>query len=118
LWRSGLRIQEALALTEGDLDYRRGSLLVRRGKGRRRREVGMDAWGWEQLQPWLELRREFPIGPLLCVMNGMTRGRHWSPARHAPSYDVPPSQQACGAASRHTSSATPTPSKWPEKAYR
>jgi site-specific recombinase XerD len=40
----------------------------------------MDAWGWEQLQPWLELRREFPIGPLLCAMNGMTRGRHWSPA--------------------------------------
>ena len=43
LWRSGLRIQEALALTEGDLDQRRGSLLVRRGKGGRRREVGMDA---------------------------------------------------------------------------
>ena len=54
LWRSGLRIQEALALTEGDLDQRRGSLLVRRGKGGRRREVGMDAWGWEQLDPWLE----------------------------------------------------------------
>jgi integrase len=32
LWRSGLRIQEALALTEGDLDHRRGSLLVRRGR--------------------------------------------------------------------------------------
>ena len=33
LWRSGLRIQEALDLTELDLDRRRGSLLVRRGKG-------------------------------------------------------------------------------------
>jgi integrase len=32
MWRAGLRIQEALALTEGDLDHRRGSLLVRRGK--------------------------------------------------------------------------------------
>ena len=40
----------------------------------------MDAWGWEQLQPWLELRRELPVGPLLCVINGTTRGRHWSPA--------------------------------------
>ena len=40
----------------------------------------MDAWGWEQLDPWLELRRELPIGPLLCVINGTTRGRHWSPA--------------------------------------
>jgi integrase len=80
MWRAGLRIQEALALAEGDLDHRRGSLLVRRGKGGRRREVGMDAWGWEQLQPWLDTRRELPVGPLLCVINGPTRGRHWSPA--------------------------------------
>jgi site-specific recombinase XerD len=80
MWRAGLRIQEALALAEGDLDQRRGALLVRRGKGGRRREVGMDAWGFEQLHPWLELRRELPVGPLLCVINGTTRGRHWSPA--------------------------------------
>ena len=45
LWRGGLRIQEALALGERDLDPRRGSLLVRNGKGGRRREIGMDAWG-------------------------------------------------------------------------
>jgi len=77
MWRSGLRIQEALALAEGDLDQRRGSLLVRRGKGGRRREVGMDAWGREQLDPWLDMRRELPIGSLLCVINGTTRGRHW-----------------------------------------
>ena len=79
-WRAGLRIQEALALTEGDLDHRRGSVVVRRGKGGRRREVGLDAWGWGQLLPWLELRRQLPVGPLLCVINGTTRGRHWSPA--------------------------------------
>jgi site-specific recombinase XerD len=76
LWRAGLRIQEALARTEADLDQRRGALLVRRGKGGRRREVGMDEWGWEQLEPWLDLRRELPVGPLLCVINGTTRGRH------------------------------------------
>jgi integrase len=80
MWRGGLRIQEALALTEGDLDQRRGSLLARRGKGGRRREVGMDAWGWEQLQPWTDMRRELSVGPLLCIINGATRGRHWSPA--------------------------------------
>jgi site-specific recombinase XerD len=80
MWRAGLRIQETLALSESDLDQRRGSLLVRRGKGGRRREVGMDAWGWEQLQPWVDTRRELPVGPLLCVINGATRGRHWSPA--------------------------------------
>jgi integrase len=33
LWRAGLRIHEALALGESDLERRRGSLLVRRGKG-------------------------------------------------------------------------------------
>jgi site-specific recombinase XerC len=76
LWRAGLRIQEALALTDGDLDDRRGSLLVRHGKGGRRREVGTDACGWQELQPWLDLRRELPVGALLCVINGTTRGRH------------------------------------------
>src|SRR3954452_14019390 len=80
LWRAGLRIQEALALTEADLDQRRGALLVRRGKGGRRREVGMDAWGWDELQPWLELRVQLPVGPLFCVLNGRTRGRQWSSA--------------------------------------
>jgi site-specific recombinase XerC len=61
LWRAGLRIQEALALAEADLDYRRGPLLVRRGKGGRRREVGMDTWGWDELQSWLELRVGLPV---------------------------------------------------------
>jgi integrase len=32
LWRAGLRINEALSLTETDLDERRGSILVRHGK--------------------------------------------------------------------------------------
>ena len=33
LWRGGLRISEALALSETDIDERRGSLLIRHGKG-------------------------------------------------------------------------------------
>src|SRR4051812_3747852 len=53
LWRARLRIREALDLTELDLDARRGSVPVRRGKGGRRREVGMDDWDFEQLEPWL-----------------------------------------------------------------
>jgi site-specific recombinase XerD len=80
LWWAGLRIEDALMLTEGDLDQRRGSVLVRRGKGGRRREVGMDAWGWQELEPWLDVRRGLPVGPLLCVINGAMRGRHRSPA--------------------------------------
>jgi integrase len=58
LWRAGLRIREALALAEHDLDHPRGSLLVRHGKGGRRREVGMDEWGWNELRPWLSVRAE------------------------------------------------------------
>ena len=56
--RAGLRINEALSLQESDLDRSRGAVLVRHGKGGKRREVGMDRWGWEQLDPWLEIRRE------------------------------------------------------------
>jgi integrase len=80
LWRGGLRIQEALALAEHDLDPRRGSLLVRNGKGGRRREVGMDDWGWEHLRPWLTDRAGLPVGPLFCIIDGPTCGRPWSGA--------------------------------------
>jgi site-specific recombinase XerD len=45
LWRAGLRISEALALTESDIDPRRGSVLVRHGKNDRRREAGMATGG-------------------------------------------------------------------------
>jgi Phage integrase family len=62
------------------LDEHRGSLLVRRGEGGRRGEVGMDAWAWEQLEPWLDVRVELPVGPLFCVVNAPTRGRPWSAA--------------------------------------
>jgi integrase len=80
LWRAGLRISEALALTETDLDPERGALLVRHGKGGKRREVGMDRWGWTQLGPWLELRTRLPVGALFCVLRGPTRGRPCAPA--------------------------------------
>ena len=79
LWRAGLRISEALALAETDLDRQRGAVLVRAGKGGRWREVGMDRWAWEQLDPWLELRRRLPVGAV-CVMRGATRGRPCAPA--------------------------------------
>src|SRR5579871_617129 len=62
LWRAGLRIAEALALGEADLDQCRGALLIRRGKGGKRREVGTDDWGWEHLRPWLERRSSLPVG--------------------------------------------------------
>jgi len=60
LWRAGLRISEALALTESDLDRSRGAVLVRRGKGGKRCEVGMDRWAWENLDPGSRPVRAFP----------------------------------------------------------
>lgn len=80
LWRAGLRISEALTLAETDLDRDRGSILVRSGKGGKRREVGMDRWGWQHLDPWLQLRISLPAGPLFCVLRGPTRGRPCAPA--------------------------------------
>jgi site-specific recombinase XerD len=75
LCRAGLRISEALALTESDVDPRRGSVLVRHAKGDKRHEAGMDDWGFEHLGAWLERRVELPIGPLFCVIDGPTKGR-------------------------------------------
>jgi site-specific recombinase XerD len=69
---------EALALAESDLDERRGALLVRHGKGDKRREVGMDEWGWEHLRRWVAQRTQLPVGPLFCIVKGATRGRPWS----------------------------------------
>jgi integrase len=80
LWRAGLRISEALALTETDLDRQRGAVLIRAGKGGRRREVGMDRWAWDQLDPWLTIRSTLPVGALFCVLRGPTRGRPCSAA--------------------------------------
>jgi integrase len=97
IWRAGLRIHEALALAEHDLDHRRRSLLVRNGKGGRRREVGMDEWRWDHLRPWLKARVELPVGPLFCIIDGPTRGRPWSGAavrRQEPAWAAAGARQA------------------------
>ena len=77
LWRAGLRIGEALDLGERDLEPGRGALLVRHGKGDRRREVGMDDWGWDHLALWSGCRLDLPPGPLFCIIDGPTAGRRW-----------------------------------------
>jgi len=94
LWRAGLRIDEALALSEPDLDRRRGSVLARRGKDGRRREVGMDEWAWEQLEPWSTVCLELPVGSLFCVLNGSTCGRAWSAAAARAKLGARQAQQA------------------------
>jgi hypothetical protein len=90
--------------------------VMRRGKGGRRREVGMDDWAWEQLAPWLQARVELPVGPLFCFVNDARRGRPWGPPPRARSSDASPARQECGDASR-----APTPARgrrWPARACR
>lgn len=80
LWRTGLRISEALALNVRDLDEAAQTVTVRKGKGGKRRVVGMDAWGWRRVTPWLHWREaHLQAGPVFCVVNGPTAGwREWS----------------------------------------
>jgi hypothetical protein len=118
LWRAGLRIHEALALNESDLDHRRGSLLVSQRQGRppprgRHGRVGVG-------KPAAVDRRSPrpPVGPLFCVINGPTRRRSWSPAAARAGCVGPPRLPACVGASRPISSATPTPSRWLTRASR
>ncbi len=78
MWRTGVRISEALDLHEQDLNEHDKTVFVRCGKGSKARLIGMDAWGFQQLQPWLEIRRGLPIGPLFPVVLGASAGRRWS----------------------------------------
>jgi integrase len=119
LWRGGLRIQEALDLTESDLDARRGSILVRAGKGNKRREVGMDPWAWsDHLAPWIACRTQLPLGPLFCVIDGGLAGGRGQRPRSVRSCAATRLRPELGADSRHINSAMLTLSSSPAKACR
>jgi hypothetical protein len=118
LWRAGLRIQEALALAEADLDYRGGALLVRRGKGGRRREVGMTRGDGTSSSHGSSYASGFPSA--LCSVSS-TAGRVVASGRLPPlepSWAARPSQQVSADGSPHISCDTPTPSKWLAKVCR
>ena len=57
LWRTGLRIAEALALRPCDVDLERGAIRVLHGKGGRARTVGIDRIGIDSLEGWMHERR-------------------------------------------------------------
>lgn len=80
LWRAGLRISEALAIAETDLDpfaARSSCAKAREGSAAR---SGWTAGQWEQLEPWIVLRKTLPVGAFFCILHGSTRGRRCSPA--------------------------------------
>jgi site-specific recombinase XerD len=77
LYRTGMRVSELADLTERDLDPTQGTILIRHGKGDRSRLVGMDAWGWDELDRWLTIRHHIAPGYLLPVVMGATAGAKW-----------------------------------------
>ena len=118
LWRAGLRISEALSLNETDLDPDRGAVLIRHGKGDKRREVGMDRWAWAHLEPWLELRATLPAGALFCVLRGPTRGRPCAPAGIRCQLHHAAQRRVFVAGSRRISSGMRTRSRCPARGSR
>ena len=118
LWRAGLRIHEALALAVSDLSERRGAMLVRHDKGDKRREVGMDNWGWEQLKPWLTQRATMPVGELFCVVDGPSLGRPWTASAARDQLRRLAVRTGVRRRFAPTSYVTPMPSRWLARACR
>jgi site-specific recombinase XerD len=72
-WRCGLRIGEALALAVKDFDPDSGTLVIQRGKGGKRRVVGVDSGTVAVVSRWLEVRRTRHMAnedPLFCTLAG------------------------------------------------
>ncbi len=80
LWRSGIRLGEALALRPKDADLGRGTLRVLHGKGDRDRLVGLDPAACEVLARWLDRRKARGIhghAPLFCTLDGGPVSQAW-----------------------------------------
>jgi integrase len=67
-WRCQLRCAEALDLQVSDVDFDRGAITVKLGKGRKRRVVGVDRETLEYLKAWLAVRPESKW--LFCTHKG------------------------------------------------
>lgn len=77
LWRTGLRVSEALDLRPHHIDFGARRVTVLHGKGDKRRTVGIDAGALMALQPWLMERAVLnvdPLAPLFCTVQLPGRG--------------------------------------------
>lgn len=79
LYRSGLRISEALALRPIDFTVREvggvavGELRVQHGKGDKHRVVAIDNGALKQLQRWMQkrvARVDLSTAPIFCTLDG------------------------------------------------
>ncbi len=73
LWRAGLRVAEALALREADLEPGSGLVHVRCGKGGKPRTVAMDPEAFDTVEAWRARRSALGLNghqPLLCTLEG------------------------------------------------
>lgn len=69
-YRAGLRCAELLSLEVKDIDVTSGTIVVRHGKGDKRRVVAMDPGGWPAVIEWLTLREAWQPDestPLFCT---------------------------------------------------
>lgn len=81
IWRTGLRIHEALLLTPNDIDRENSQVHVIRGKGGKERWSVIDAYGLEQIAIWSKVRDALGFNntqPLFCVIEGSSKGGHLS----------------------------------------
>jgi site-specific recombinase XerD len=75
MWRTGLRISEALALVPSSVDRDARTLHVRRGKGGKSRTVPIDVGTEAILEDYAKARASYATGrrsPLFCTLDGKT----------------------------------------------
>jgi site-specific recombinase XerD len=72
LYRSGLRISEALALRPSDVNLRQHSIRVIEGKGGKTTTRGFHPSADDALARWIETRKKLGVknGPLFCTLDG------------------------------------------------
>jgi site-specific recombinase XerD len=71
-WRTGVRCQELLDLLPRDVDLDARTLLVRHGKGNKRRALGLDDQTVVVIERWLAVRAGLGISrsaPLFCTIS-------------------------------------------------
>ncbi|MBA7473104.1 Tyrosine recombinase XerC [subsurface metagenome] len=75
LWRSGLRLGEALALRARDIDLSTGKINVRSGKGGRQRICGTDTMTISLIEQWLAVRKELGINSRCQLFSTLKGGQ-------------------------------------------